>query len=114
MFQPFKDSESHFTAYRATSNLTQDLCEISKKADLAVPETLYHASALSSDLPNCTINRITEAQVTIENVLVHSNPNGEKITQALRSADRLGLKVNKAAFDKLLETSMKADDSPNK
>uniref|UniRef100_A0A0K0D2P2 Dolichyl-diphosphooligosaccharide--protein glycosyltransferase subunit 2 n=1 Tax=Angiostrongylus cantonensis TaxID=6313 RepID=A0A0K0D2P2_ANGCA len=45
--------------------------------------------------------------------LTDSNPNGEKITQALRSADRLGIKVNKAAFDKLLEASMKADDSPN-
>ncbi|KAJ1366155.1 hypothetical protein KIN20_026759, partial [Parelaphostrongylus tenuis] len=66
-----------------SATLVEELCEIAKKADLTVLETLYHASALSGDLPNCTISKITEAQ------------------------------INKAAFDQLLEASMKADDSPN-
>ncbi|KAJ1351808.1 hypothetical protein KIN20_007959, partial [Parelaphostrongylus tenuis] len=82
-------------------------------ASAQVLETLYHASALSGDLPNCALSKTNEAQATIENALVDSSPNAENIAQALRSADRLGIKLNKAAFDKLLEASMKADDSPN-
>ncbi|RCN23733.1 hypothetical protein ANCCAN_30579, partial [Ancylostoma caninum] len=50
-------------------------------------------------------------QKTIEGVLTETSPNGERITQALRAADRLNIKVNQAAFDKILTAAMK-DDSP--
>uniref|UniRef100_A0A7I4Z2T8 Dolichyl-diphosphooligosaccharide--protein glycosyltransferase subunit 2 n=1 Tax=Haemonchus contortus TaxID=6289 RepID=A0A7I4Z2T8_HAECO len=88
------------------------VCEIAKKADLTKLDVLYHASALSGDLSDCALTGIAEAQKTIEAVLTAPNPNGERITQALRSADRLNIKVDKAAFDKLLATTLK-DDSPN-
>lgn len=87
-------------------------CEVAKKADMTKLDVVYHASALSGDLPDCALSSISEAQKTIEGVLTASSPNGEKIAQALRSADRLGIKVNKPAFDKLLTAAMK-DDSPN-
>ncbi|KAK6029438.1 ribophorin II [Ostertagia ostertagi] len=88
------------------------VCEIARKADLTNLEVLYHASALSGDLTDCALTSIAGAQKTIEDVLTAPNPSGERITQALRSADRLGIKVDKAAFDKLLTTAMK-DDSPS-
>ncbi|KAK6061656.1 hypothetical protein COOONC_00675 [Cooperia oncophora] len=75
-------------------------------------EVLYHASALAGDLKDCALISIAGAQKTIEDVLSAPNPNGERINQALRSADRLGIKVDKAAFDTLLTTAMK-DDSPS-
>uniref|UniRef100_A0A0K0D0I7 Dolichyl-diphosphooligosaccharide--protein glycosyltransferase subunit 2 n=1 Tax=Angiostrongylus cantonensis TaxID=6313 RepID=A0A0K0D0I7_ANGCA len=42
----------------------QEVCEVAKKADLKVLETLYHASALSGDLPGCALSKINEAQVS--------------------------------------------------
>ncbi|VDO04490.1 unnamed protein product [Haemonchus placei] len=103
-------------ADKAKGHYFQAACEIAKKADLTKLDVLYHASALSGDLTDCALTGIAEAQKTIEAVLTAPNPNGERITQALRSADRLNIKVgfsvDKAAFDKLLATTLK-DDSPN-
>ncbi|KJH40819.1 AMP-binding enzyme [Dictyocaulus viviparus] len=92
--------------------LASTVCEIAKKADLNILEALYHASAIAGDLPDCTLSDIAVAQNTIEKVLKESHLSGERITQALRSADRLGIKVDKAAFDKLLTAAMK-DGSPS-
>ncbi|KAL6724520.1 hypothetical protein Aduo_019405 [Ancylostoma duodenale] len=86
-------------------------CEVAQKADLSKLDVLYNAAALSADLPSCALPTIAGAQKTIEGVLTESSPNGERITQALRAADRLNIKVNQAAFDKILTAAMK-DDSP--
>ncbi|KAK5980074.1 Ribophorin II [Trichostrongylus colubriformis] len=92
--------------------LLNEVCEIARKAELTKLETLYHVSALAGDLKDCALTNVVGAQKAIEDVLTESKPSGERITQALRSADRLGIKVDKAAFDKILTAAMK-DDSPN-
>ncbi|ETN75720.1 ribophorin II [Necator americanus] len=91
----------------------KEACEVAKKADLSKLDVLYNAAALSADLPDCSLTNTKEAQKTIESVLAESNPSGERITQALRAADRLNIKVNQAAFDKILTAAMKDDSAAN-
>ncbi|KAK6760070.1 hypothetical protein RB195_021548 [Necator americanus] len=91
----------------------KEACDVAKKADLSKLDVLYNAAALSADLPDCSLTNTKEAQKTIESVLAESNPSGERITQALRAADRLNIKVNQAAFDKILTAAMKDDSAAN-
>ncbi|KAK5985024.1 Dolichyl-diphosphooligosaccharide--protein glycosyltransferase subunit 2 [Trichostrongylus colubriformis] len=95
-----------------SKKLAKVVCEIAKRAELTKLETLYHASALAGDLEDCALTNVVGAQKAIEDVLTEAKPSGERITQALRSADRLGIKVDKAAFDRALTAAMK-DDSAN-
>ncbi|KHJ97886.1 ribophorin II [Oesophagostomum dentatum] len=68
-------------------------CEAAKKADLSELDNLYNVAAISADLPDCALSSAAGAQKSIEKVLTETTPNGERIFRALRTADRLNIKV---------------------
>ncbi|VDK44529.1 unnamed protein product, partial [Cylicostephanus goldi] len=92
---------------RRLSGILEVACEAVKKAELTDLDTLYHAVALLSVLPDCVLD-----SEIVENVILGKASSGESLYRALSIADHLKIKVDHAAFDKALTSSMKIDDDP--
>ncbi|CAJ0610439.1 unnamed protein product [Cylicocyclus nassatus] len=86
-------------------------CEAAQKADVTELDNLYDAASITGDLPDCTLPDVSGAKKLIDGVITEITPNGERIYRALRTAERLNIKVNQEAFDKILAEAMK-DDNP--
>lgn len=95
----------------AAAGANQAACDVAKKADLKNLESLFHATALSGDLNNCALSSVAGAKETID--AAAQSTSADQILMALSAANRLAIKVDKAAFDKALTAALKDSSASN-